>query len=163
METTFSQFSTLPKEERYEQVLPLIKSLIKGEEDPVTLLANTCAALKEVFGWFWVGFYMVKDGQLHLGPFQGPVACTRIAKGRGVCGAAWEKAETMVVEDVDAFPGHIACSSLSRSEIVVPLIRKGEVLGVLDIDSEKLATFNAIDKRFLEELMAFAAEGLECY
>ena len=125
--------------------------------------ADTCAALKEVFGWFWVGFYMVKDGQLHLGPFQGPVACTRIAKGRGVCGTAWEKAQTLVVADVDAFPGHIACSSLSRSEIVVPLIREDEVLGVLDIDSEKLATFDAIDKRFLEELMTFAAEGLECY
>lgn len=157
METSFSQFNTLPKDQRYLQVLPLIKALIQGEDDAVTLLANTSAALKEAFGWFWVGFYMVKDGQLHLGPFQGPVACSRIARGRGVCGTAWEKAQTLVVEDVEAFPGHIACSSLSRSEIVVPILRHGQVLGVLDIDSEHLATFDATDKQYLEDLMAFIA------
>ena len=133
------------KAEKYRILLPQIKSLIEGE--------NVSAALKETFGFFWVGFYLVKGEELVLGPFQGPIACTRIRKGRGVCGAAWAKAETFVVPDVDAFPGHIACSSLSRSEIVVPLIHEnGEVWGVLDIDSESLNTFDETDARFLGEI-----------
>lgn len=141
------------KEEKYCTLLPQLKSLIADEDDLIANLANISAALKETFGFFWVGFYLVKGEQLVLGPFQGPIACTRIRKGRGVCGTAWAKAETLVVPDVDAFPGHIACSSLSRSEIVVPLIRaNGEVWGVLDIDSENLESFDATDARFLEEI-----------
>lgn len=140
------------KAEQYETLLPQIKALITGEPDLTANLANIAAALKEQFGWLWVGFYLVKDGELVLGPFQGPVACTRIRKGRGVCGAAWERAETLVVPDVEAFPGHIACSSLSRSEIVVPLLHNGEVKGVLDVDSVDLQTFDETDKRYLEEV-----------
>ena len=144
------------KAEKYQTLLPQIKSLIEGENDLIANLANVSAALKETFGFFWVGFYLVKGEELILGPFQGPIACTRIRKGRGVCGAAWAKAETLVVPDVDAFPGHIACSSLSRSEIVVPLIREnGEVWGVLDIDSESLNTFDEIDARFLGEICSW--------
>ncbi|WP_341836534.1 GAF domain-containing protein [Chitinophaga pollutisoli] len=140
------------KAEQYEALLPQIKALITGEPDQTANLANIAAALKEQFGWLWVGFYLVKNGELVLGPFQGPVACTRIRKGRGVCGAAWERAETLVVADVEAFPGHIACSSLSRSEIVVPLFHNGEVQGVLDVDSTDLNTFDETDKRYLEEI-----------
>lgn len=140
------------KAEQYEALLPQIKALITGEPDQTANLANISAALKEQFGWLWVGFYLVKDGELVLGPFQGPVACTRIRKGRGVCGTAWDRAETLVVPDVEAFPGHIACSSLSRSEIVVPLIHHGEVKGVLDVDSTDLNTFDETDKRYLEEI-----------
>ena len=144
------------KEEKYRTLLPQLKSLIADEDDLIANLANTSAALKETFGFFWVGFYLVKGEQLVLGPFQGPIACTRIKKGRGVCGTAWAKAETLVVPDVDAFPGHIACSSLSRSEIVVPLIREnGEVWGVLDIDSESLDSFDTTDARFLEEVCSW--------
>lgn len=144
------------KEDKYHILLPQIKGLIAGEEDLIANLANVSAALKETFGFFWVGVYLVKGEELILGPFQGPVACTRIRKGRGVCGTAWAKAETLIVPDVDAFPGHIACSSLSRSEIVVPLLRPdGEVWGVLDVDSEKLNSFDATDMRFLEELCAW--------
>lgn len=144
------------KEDKYHILLPQIKGLIAGEEDLIANLANVSAVLKETFGFFWVGFYLVKGEELILGPFQGPVACTRIRKGRGVCGTAWAKAETLIVPDVDAFPGHIACSSLSRSEIVVPLLRPdGEVWGVLDVDSEKLNSFDATDMRFLEELCAW--------
>ncbi|WP_291529463.1 GAF domain-containing protein [Bacteroides sp. UBA939] len=144
------------KAEKYQTLLPQIKSLIAGEDDLIANLANVSAALKETFGFFWAGFYLVKGGELVLGPFQGLVACTRIKKGRGVCGASWERAETLVVPDVDAFPGHIACSSLSRSEIVVPLLRAdGEVWGVLDIDSESLNTFDETDARFLEELCSW--------
>lgn len=145
------------KEEKYRALLPQLKSLIKGEDDLIANLANVSAALKETFGFFWVGFYRVQGEELVLGPFQGPIACTRIKKGRGVCGTAWAKAETLVVPDVDAFPGHIACSSLSRSEIVVPLIRKkeNEVWGVLDIDSENLNSFDEIDARFLEEVCSW--------
>ncbi|WP_298711073.1 GAF domain-containing protein [Chitinophaga sp.] len=140
------------KAEQYEALLPQIKALITGEPDQTANLANISAALKEQFGWLWVGFYLVKDGELVLGPFQGPVACTRIRKGRGVCGTAWDRAETLVVPDVEAFPEHIACSSLSRSEIVVPLIHHGEVKGVLDVDSTDLNTFDETDKRYLEEI-----------
>ena len=141
------------KEDKYRMLLPQIKCLIEGEDDLVANLANVAAALKETFRFFWVGFYLVKGDELVLAPFQGPVACTRIKKGRGVCGKAWEKAETLVVPDVDAFPGHIACSSLSRSEIVVPLLRA--VGGVLDVDSESLNGFDETDARFLRELCSY--------
>lgn len=147
------QIATGSKNEQYRSLLPQIRALIEGETDLVANLANIAAALKEQFGWLWVGFYLVKDGELVVGPFQGPVACTRIRKGKGVCGSAWEQARTIVVPDVEAFPGHIACSSLSRSEIVVPLFNKGTVAGVLDIDSEKLDQFDEEDRRWLEELV----------
>src|SRR5215471_7047336 len=126
------------KEEQYKSLLPQIRGLLEGETDLIANLANVAAALKEQFNWLWVGFYLVKNNELVVGPFQGPVACTRIKKGRGVCGTAWEKSETIIVPDVEKFPGHIACSSLSRSEIVIPIIREGKVLGVLDVDSEEL-------------------------
>ncbi len=147
------------KAEIYQSLIPQIKGLLGGEPDLVANLANVSAALKEQFGWLWVGFYLVKpsasspDEELVLGPFQGPVACTRIKKGRGVCGTSWQKAETLIVDDVEKFPGHIACSSLSRSEIVVPIIRNNIVIGVLDIDSESLAQFDETDKKYLEEII----------
>ena len=141
------------KAERYRVLLPQVRSLLAGETDRVANLANVAAALKTTFGFFWVGFYRVQGDELVLGPFQGPVACTRIARGRGVCGTAWQEDRTLVVPDVDAFPGHIACSSLSRSEIVVPLHdREGRVRGVLDIDSDRPAAFDATDAAWLEEL-----------
>lgn len=142
------------KQEQYESIAQQIKGLIDGEEDLIANLANIAAALKAQFGWLWVGFYLVKNNELVLGPFQGPVACTRIAKGRGVCGKAWELAQTILVEDVNKFPGHIACSSLSQSEIVVPLIRNGEVWGVLDVDSEQLSFFDEIDQKYLEAIVS---------
>lgn len=142
------------KEEQYASLLPQIRGLVAGETDLVANLANTVAALKEQFGWFWVGFYLVKNNELVLGPFQGPVACTRIAPGRGVCGTSWQSKKTLVVPDVEHFPGHIACSSLSRSEIVVPVIRNGVVTGVLDVDSELLDQFDETDARWLEEIIA---------
>lgn len=141
------------KAEQYQSLLPQIEGLLYGETDLVANMANVCAALKEQFKWFWVGFYLVKNNELVLGPFQGPVACTRIALGRGVCGAAWQQAKTLVVPDVDAFPGHIACSSLSRSEIVLPILKNGEVVGVLDVDSEELSTFDEIDARYLQQVI----------
>lgn len=141
------------KAAQYQSLLPQLEALLTGETDLVANLANTCAALKEQFGWFWVGFYLVKNGELVLGPFQGPVACTRIAKGRGVCGSAWQQQQTLIVPDVDAFPGHIACSSLSRSEIVVPLFKNGEVAGVLDVDSEHFAQFDETDELYLQEII----------
>lgn len=140
------------KEEQYLSLLPQVKSLIEGEEDLVANLANVAAVLKEAFDFFWVGFYLVKQDQLVLGPFQGPVACTRIRKGKGVCGTAWQESTTLLVPDVDAFPGHIACSSLSRSEIVVPLIKNGDVWGVLDIDSDLLNFFDETDREYLEKM-----------
>lgn len=140
------------KTEKYQELLPQIKALIGSETDAIANLANVAAALKETFGFFWVGFYLVKADELVLGPFQGPVACTRIHKGRGVCGTAWESKATIVVEDVEQFPGHIACSSLSKSEIVVPLFKDGTVIGVLDVDSESLNSFDSIDAEYLEEL-----------
>jgi GAF domain-containing protein len=142
------------KEEQYRSLIPQIKGLLDGETDEIANLANIAAALKEQFGWLWVGFYLVKNGQLVLGPFQGPVACTRIQLGRGVCGTSWKEARTLIVPDVEKFPGHIACSSLSRSEIVVPLFHNGEVIGVLDVDSSELDQFNETDSRFLEEIVA---------
>ena len=142
-----------PKMEQYQSILPQIKALLEGEPDLIANLANVVAALKEQFGWFWVGFYLVKQEELVLAPFQGPVACTRIKKGRGVCGTAWAKAETLIVPDVEAFPGHIACSSLSKSEIVVPIIRHNQVLGVLDVDSESLGHFDSLDQQYLEDIV----------
>jgi L-methionine (R)-S-oxide reductase len=141
------------KAEQYKSLIPQIEELLYGETDLVANMANVCAALKEQFKWFWVGFYLVKNGQLVLGPFQGPVACTRIAKGKGVCGAAWEQAKTLVVPDVDLFPGHIACSSLSRSEIVLPIFNNGEVIGVLDVDASELAQFDDTDALYLERVL----------
>jgi L-methionine (R)-S-oxide reductase len=141
------------KAERYASLLPQVRAVIEGEHDAVANLANIAAALKEQFGWLWVGFYLVKNGELVVGPFQGPVACTRIRKGRGVCGASWQEARTLIVPDVEAFPGHIACSSLSKSEIVVPLFYGGEVIGVLDVDSVALNEFDEEDQRWLEELV----------
>ncbi len=143
------------KAEQYTTLLPQIKALITGEPDQTANLANITAALKEQFGWLWVGFYLVKNNELVLAPFQGPVACTRIRYGKGVCGTAWEQAKTLIVPDVEAFPGHIACSSLSRSEIVVPVFKNGEVIGVLDVDSADLNTFDETDQRFLEEIVSW--------
>lgn len=141
------------KAEQYQSIIPQIKALIEGEEDLVANLANVVAALKEQFGWFWVGFYLVKKDELVLAPFQGPVACTRIRKGRGVCGSSWLQAETLIVPDVEKFPGHIACSSLSKSEIVVPVIRNNMVIGVLDVDSDTLNAFDEVDKKYLEAIV----------
>lgn len=141
------------KTEQYESLLPQIKGLLEGEPDLVANLANVVASLKEQFGWLWVGFYLVKNEDLVLAPFQGPVACTRIKKGRGVCGTAWEKAQTIIVADVEKFPGHIACSSLSKSEIVVPLFYNNEVVGVLDADSEWADHFDGTDQFYLEKIV----------
>ncbi|MCM5528242.1 GAF domain-containing protein [Parasegetibacter sp. NRK P23] len=143
------------KEEQYKSLVPQLKALVEGEPDLIANLANISGGLKEQFRWWWVGFYLVKESELVLGPFQGPIACTRIKKGKGVCGTSWERAETLIVPDVDAFPGHIACSSLSKSEIVVPVVRNGEVVAVLDVDSEHLDHFDETDKKFLEEIVAF--------
>ena len=142
------------KQEQYEALIPQINALIEGESDLVANLANTVAALKEQFGWFWVGFYLVKKDELVLGPFQGPVACTRIKKGRGVCGASWAQEKTLIVPDVEKFPGHIACSSLSKSEIVVPVIVNNEVVAVLDVDSDAFDQFDETDKRYLEKIVS---------
>ena len=141
------------KEERYQSLLPQITGLLEGERDLVANLANTVAALKEQFGWLWVGFYIVKNNELVLGPFQGPVACTRIKKGKGVCGSSWAEAKTLIVPDVENFPGHIACSSLSRSEIVVPVTRNKEVIAILDADSEHLNLFDTTDQYYLEKII----------
>lgn len=140
------------KKERYEVLLPQLKALTEGEPDLIANLANIVAALRESMQFFWVGFYFVRGQELVLGPFQGPVACTRIAFGKGVCGASWAKKETIVVPDVDQFPGHIACSSLSKSEIVVPVIKNGEVILILDIDSDSLATFDDTDAHYLKQV-----------
>ena len=148
------QITAGTKQEQYETLVPQIKALLCGEPDLIANLANVSAALKEQFGWLWVGFYLVKNDELVLGPFQGPVACTRIKKGRGVCGKAWADAKTLIVNDVEKFPGHIACSSLSKSEIVIPLMSNGEVVGVLDVDSEALNSFDETDKLYLEQIVA---------
>jgi L-methionine (R)-S-oxide reductase len=141
------------KEEEYRSLLPQIKAVIEAEPDLIANLANVCACLKEQFGWLWVGFYFVKNNELVLGPFQGPLACTRISNGKGVCGTSWARKETLIVPDVNLFPGHIACSSLSVSEIVVPVIRGGQVVAVLDADSELYDHFDETDKKYLEELV----------
>ncbi len=142
------------KAEQYASLIPQIAALIEGEQDLVANLANVAAALKEQFGWWWVGFYLVKNDELVLGPFQGPVACTRIQKGKGVCGTAWAQAQTTIVPGVDQFPGHIACSSASKSEIVVPVIREGNVVAVLDVDSEHLDYFDTTDQKYLEQIVS---------
>jgi L-methionine (R)-S-oxide reductase len=142
------------KEEQYRELIPQVNGLLTGEPDLIANLANICAALKEQFGWLWVGFYLVKNDELVLAPFQGPVACTRIKKGRGVCGTSWAEAKTLIVPDVENFPGHITCSSLSKSEIVVPVIRNGVVLGVLDVDSSELNMFDETDQQYLEEIIS---------
>lgn len=140
------------KAERYAELLPQIQAVVSGESDLIANMANVASMLHETFRFWWTGFYRVVDGELVLGPFQGPLACTRIAKGKGVCGTAWQQRQTVIVPDVDAFPGHIACSSLSRSEIVVPVIRQGEIIAVLDIDSEHLSTFDDTDRENLEKI-----------
>ena len=141
------------KEEQYESLLPQIKALLEGEPDLIANLANITGALKEQFNWLWIGFYLVKDDELVLGPFQGPIACTRIKRGKGVCGTSWANAKTLIVPDVENFPGHIACSSLSRSEIVVPIIRNNKVLGILDADSIEPDQYDFIDQNYLEEII----------
>ena len=143
------------KKSQYESLIPQIKALMTGEHNLVANLGNITAALKEQFNWLWVGFYWVESDELVLAPFQGPVACTRIKKGRGVCGTSWEKGITLIVDDVEKFPGHIACSSASRSEIVVPVFQNGQIVGVLDVDSTELAHFDVIDQTYLEEIVGF--------
>jgi L-methionine (R)-S-oxide reductase len=144
---------SVDKAERYQTLIPQLEALVSGETDLVANLANITAALKQTMNFFWVGFYIVKDNQLVLGPFQGPIACTRINFGKGVCGASWKEKKTIVVPDVDAFPGHIACSSASKSEIVLPAFKNGEVALVLDVDSDKLNDFDAMDEQALERVM----------
>lgn len=141
------------KQERYDALLPQIEAVLEGESDFIANMANVAAMLHETFGFWWTGFYRVVGEELVLGPFQGPMACTRIRKGRGVCGTAWAKAETQVVPDVELFPGHIACSSASRSEIVVPIWQEGKIIAVLDIDSAQLATFDETDRLYLERIV----------
>ena len=146
------------KNDQYRSLIPQISSLLSGETDEIANMANVCAALKEQFDFFWVGFHMVKDNELVLGPFQGPVACTRIQKGKGVCGSSWDQEKILIVPDVDAFPGHIACSSASKSEIVIPINRNGRVIGVLDVDSKELNYFDqsdAINLSTILELIQF--------
>lgn len=145
--------ATGAKHDQYRSLIPQVSALLSGETDEIANMANVCAALKEQFNFFWVGFYMIKDNELVLGPFQGPVACTRIQKGKGVCGSAWEQAKTLIVPDVDAFPGHIACSSAARSEIVIPIIRNELVIGVLDVDSSELNSFDESDSVNLSAIL----------
>jgi L-methionine (R)-S-oxide reductase len=141
------------KEEQYTSLLPQIKGLLEGEIDLIANLANVCAALKEQFNWLWIGFYLVKNDELVVGPFQGPVACTRIKKGRGVCGTSWAERKTIIVDDVEKFPGHIACSSLSKSEIVIPVFKDEDVIAVLDVDSTSLNNFDKTDEKYLTEII----------
>ena len=142
------------KEEKYKELFPQVKALIEDEKDLIANMSNICAALKFGMNFFWVGFYLVKEQQLVLGPFQGPIACTRINMGKGVCGTSWQKKETIIVPDVEAFPGHIACSSLSKSEIVLPLFNsKNEVVAVFDVDSEELNTFDNVDELYLSKII----------
>ena len=146
------------KNDQYRSLIPQISALISGETDEIANMANVCAALKQQFNFFWVGFYMVKHDELVLGPFQGPVACSRIQKGKGVCGSSWNQDKILIVPDVDAFPGHIACSSASKSEIVIPVIRNGLVIGVLDVDSDELNSFDqsdAVNLSTIIELITF--------
>ena len=157
MAETLALDTTLTKAEQYRQLLPQIEALTTGEPDLVANLANTAAALRQAFGFFWVGFYLVKGEELVLGPFQGPIACTRIRRGKGVCGTSWASAATILVPDVEAFPGHIACNSDSKSEIVVPILNNGLVVAVLDVDSDRLDGFNQDDQTALEQLMQLAA------
>lgn len=148
------QISGNTKEEIYQSIIPQIKALVEGESDITANMANVCAALKYGLNFFWVGFYLIKNNQLVLGPFQGPVACTRIHLGKGVCGASWQNNEVIIVDDVDSFPGHIACSSLSKSEIVLPIYNSNkEVIGVLDVDSDTYKTFDKIDEQYLTQIL----------
>ena len=142
----------LSREERYVSLLPQLKALVGNEKDLIANLANISAALKSTFNFFWIGFYLVKNDELVLGPFQGSIACTRIAFGKGVCGASWKEKQAIIVPDVDAFPGHIACSSLSKSEIVIPIFKNEQVFAILDIDSENLNDFSSVDQNYLEEI-----------
>ena len=157
MAETLALDTTLTKAEQYRQLLPQIEALTIGEPDLTANLANTAAALRQAFAFVWVGFYLVKGEELVLGPFQGPIACTRIRHGKGVCGASWAQAQTLLVPDVEAFPGHIACSSESKSEIVVPILKNGQVVAVLDVDSDQLNDFDQADQAALEQLMQLAA------
>ncbi len=153
-------FQSTDKLSRYAELRPQLEALIGSETDAVANMANFCAALKAAFGWFWIGFYVVQEEQLVLGPFQGPIACTRIQYGKGVCGSAWAEQKSQLVTDVEAFPGHIACSALSKSELVVPVFKDQKVWGVLDIDSTKLADFDQIDQVEIEKLMTWFAGHL---
>jgi L-methionine (R)-S-oxide reductase len=146
------QIASGSRTDQYLSIFPQIQGLLEGEPDLIANLANTVAALKEQFGWLWIGFYLVKNDELVLGPFQGPVACTRIRKGKGVCGTSWAESRTLIVSDVEAFPGHIACSSLSKSEIVIPVIRNNNVVAVLDADSSEYGQFNTEDQEWLERI-----------
>lgn len=150
-------FTSTDKSTRYAELLPQLEALIGSEKDPIANMANISAALKAAFGWFWIGFYVVRDNELVLGPFQGPIACSRIGFGKGVCGTAWQTKQTQLVPDVAAFPGHIACSALSQSELVVPIFKDQEVWGVLDIDSTELSTFDTTDQQEIEKLMTWFA------
>jgi len=149
------------KSEKYQHLIPQLSALLSGEKDLVANLANATAVLRETFGFFWVGFYMVKGNELVLGPFQGTLACTRIKKGKGVCGQSWERNTVLVVPDVEAFPGHIACSSLSKSEIVVPIKKGNNIVAVLDVDSDRLADFDEIDEQYLTQICSWI--GNHCF
>lgn len=150
----------MEKKEKYEQMLPQLKALTEGVNNNTGALANAAALIHETMGFFWTGFYLVKDNILHLGPFQGPVACYTIPYGKGVCGTAWKESKTLVVKDVEDFPGHIACSSLSRSEIVVPIFKNDKIIGVLDIDSTETGTFDETDRDYLEKAMDILSRNL---
>lgn len=147
------EISSGSKAEQYLTLIPQVKALISGEKNFIANLANITASLKQQFNFFWVGFYLVEDQELVLGPFQGPIACTRIKKGKGVCGSSWEKQETIIVPDVEAFPGHIACSSLSKSEIVLPLYQSNKIIGVLDVDSDQYNSFDEVDAKYLKDIL----------
>ena len=153
-------FQSTDKLSRYAELRPQLEALIGSETDAVANMANFCAALKAAFGWFWIGFYVVREEELVLGPFQGPIACTRIHYGKGVCGTAWAEQKSQLVPDVEAFPGHIACSALSKSELVVPIFKDQKVWGVLDIDSTTLADFDQTDQVEIEKLMTWFAGHL---
>ena len=148
------EISAGSKDEQYTALIPQIAALISGEKNLIANLGNITASLKQQFNFFWVGFYLVEDQELVLGPFQGPIACTRIKKGKGVCGSSWEKQQTIIVPDVEAFPGHIACSSLSKSEIVLPLYQDNKIIGVLDVDSDQYNSFDDVDARYLSEILS---------
>ena len=148
------EISAGSKEEQYTALIPQIAALISGEKNLIANLGNITASLKQQFNFFWVGFYLVEDQELVLGPFQGPIACTRIKKGKGVCGSSWEKQQTIIVPDVEAFPGHIACSSLSKSEIVLPFYQDNKIIGVLDVDSDQHNSFDDVDARYLSEILS---------
>ena len=160
MAETIAFNSEASREERYQTILPQLQAIVEGEKDTIANLANIVAVLKEVFGFFWIGFYLVKNDSLVLGPFQGPLACTRIAMGKGVCGTAWKEKKSILVPDVDLFPGHIACSSASKSEVVIPIFVKDEVRMILDIDSDQLNDFTADDIKYLEMVADICSQVL---